>query len=133
MPRSIYLACSGISLLLSTAVFAQAPLPKHPTQQQVVGYHLQQQREWNLRQLPANSVLYKWAPKLNTLHYTVGWKENDLPAYNTPFGFTIRQAPVGLALDKENLYNYRNSSYLKNYLHREVPTLYGRPNSSYKE
>src|SRR5688500_6531103 len=97
MPRSIYVACSGISLLLSTALMGQVPpLPRHPTQQQIIGYHLQQQREWNLRQLPTNSVLYRAAPKFNTsLTYSVGWKADELPAYNTPYGLMVKPTPIG--------------------------------------
>jgi hypothetical protein len=126
MPHSIYIACSGISLLLSTAVFGQVPpLPRHPTQQQIVGYHLQQQREWNLRQLPPNSVLYKAAPKFNTsLSYTLGWKADELPAYNTPYGFTAKLPPTGLGLIKDDYYDYRKSPFLKNYLTREIPNLF---------
>lgn len=57
MPRTILL-CSGIFLLSTTNVSAQS-LPKNPTPQQVVGYRMAEQQQWNSQQLPKKSVLYK--------------------------------------------------------------------------
>ena len=68
MPRTITLICSGICLLLTTSLPAQFPLPKHPTLQQVVGYAMREQRAWNHKQLPANSVLFKADPAYTASH-----------------------------------------------------------------
>ena len=57
MPRTIIL-CSGILLLGTTNVSGQSS-PKNPTPQQVVGYRMVEQQQWNSQQLPKNSVLYK--------------------------------------------------------------------------
>jgi hypothetical protein len=120
MPRTTSLVCSGICLLLTTVVFAQAPLPRHPTHQQVVGYTLQQQQAWHHRQLPANSVLFKSSPNYSASHAFLHHRSlMDLPAYDTPYGFSIKQAyplyPDFQSATREN----RPFSFLKLYLAKE--------------
>jgi hypothetical protein len=59
MPRINLFLCSGVCLLNATVLTAQL-LPKNPTIKQVVSYQLFQQQKWNMKQLPQNSVLYKY-------------------------------------------------------------------------
>lgn len=57
----------------------------------MVGYSLRQQRAWNHKQLPVNSVLFKADPAYTASHAFLHQRNlTDLPAYNTPYGFTIR-------------------------------------------
>lgn len=58
MPRISFLLCSGVCVFNATVIIGQS-LPKNPTQQQVIGYRIQQQKMWNAQQLPKNSVLFK--------------------------------------------------------------------------
>jgi len=53
--------CCGVCLLFATGTKAQSPLPlpRNPTIKQVIAYRLQDQHNWELKQLPRNSVLYK--------------------------------------------------------------------------
>ncbi len=59
MPRLNFLLCSGFSLISVAAVNAQN-FPKNPTLQQIVGFQLNQVQNWQMEQLPANSVLYQF-------------------------------------------------------------------------
>lgn len=52
--------------------------------QQVVGYRLQEQRQWNMEQLPSNSVLRKSYPGSPSLHYEFSFKKEKLPAISLP-------------------------------------------------
>ena len=58
MPLKKIHLCSGICLLYTAALIAQAP-PKNKSLTNVVGYQLYQQKQWNEKQLPKNSILYK--------------------------------------------------------------------------
>ena len=58
MPQSKFILCGAVCSLIVIAATSQS-LPKHPTIQQVVGFQQYQQQKWNMKQLPANSVLYK--------------------------------------------------------------------------
>lgn len=85
------MVCSGICLLFTTTLTGQAPHPKHPTLQQVVGYQLQQQRAWSHQHLPANSVLFKSQPAYRASSTFQNRKYlMDLTAYHTPYGFSIK-------------------------------------------
>lgn len=105
--------------MLTTAPFAQAPLPRHPSHQQVVGYALRQQQAWNHRQLPANSVLFKsnayYAASHTFLHNR---NLMDLPAYQVPYGFTIR-TPYTLYPNRDALAKAPPFSFLQLYLSKE--------------
>ncbi len=57
MPRIKLILCSGIFCFYFTALSAQVT-PKGKTINQVVGYQIHQQKQWNYEQLPKNSVLY---------------------------------------------------------------------------
>ena len=59
MPRLNFLLCSGFSLI-SVAVVNAQNFPKNPTLQQIVGFQLNQVQNWQMEQLPANSVLYQF-------------------------------------------------------------------------
>ena len=59
MPRNSLIICSGFCLLSAVSLHAQKLL-RNPTLQQIVGYQLQQVQDWQLKQLPANSVLYQF-------------------------------------------------------------------------
>ena len=68
MPRLNFLLCSGFSLI-SVAVVNAQNFPKNPTLQQIVGFQLNQVQNWQMEQLPANSVLYQFkspVPKIQT-------------------------------------------------------------------
>ena len=68
MPRLNFLLCSGFSLISVAAVNAQN-FPKNPTLQQIVGFQLNQVQNWQMEQLPANSVLYQFkspVPKIES-------------------------------------------------------------------
>jgi hypothetical protein len=79
MPRTILL-CSGIFLLSTTNVSGQS-LPKNPTVQQVVGYRIVEQQQWNSQQLPKNSIVYKTGRKYP------GWQ-------SLQFNFKKQKQPV---------------------------------------
>lgn len=59
MPRITFFLCSGFSLISAANLNAQN-FPGNPTLQQIVGYQLNQVRNWQMEQLPANSVLYQF-------------------------------------------------------------------------
>ncbi len=59
MPRLNFLLCSGFSLI-SVAIVNAQNFPKNPTLQQIVGFQLNQVQNWQMEQLPANSVLYQF-------------------------------------------------------------------------
>lgn len=40
-------------------------MPKKPTPQQFAGYHIKEQQNWQLKQLPASSVTYKFGTNYN--------------------------------------------------------------------
>lgn len=68
MPRLNFLLCSGFSLI-SVAVVNAQNFPKNPTLQQIVGFQLNQVQNWQMEQLPANSVLYQFkspVPKIKS-------------------------------------------------------------------
>ena len=68
MPRLNFLLCSGFSLI-SVAVVNAQNFPKNPTLQQIVGFQLNQVQNWQMDQLPANSVLYQFkspVPKIES-------------------------------------------------------------------
>ena len=68
MPRLNFLLCSGFSLISVAVVIAQN-FPKNPTLQQIVGFQLNQVQNWQMEQLPANSVLYQFkspVPKIKS-------------------------------------------------------------------
>ena len=69
MPRLNFLLCSGFSLI-SVAVVNAQNFPKNPTLQQIVGFQLNQVQNWQMEQLPANSVLYQFkspVPKIKSI------------------------------------------------------------------
>jgi hypothetical protein len=105
--------------MLTTALFAQAPLPRHPSHQQVVGYALREQQAWNHRQLPANSVLFKSNINYAASHtFLQNRSLMDLPAYQVPYGFTIRM-PYTLHPQQEALAKAPPFSFLQLYLSKE--------------
>ena len=70
MPRIKTILCSGVCLFYFTALFSQVPPPKNKTLSNVVGYQVYQQKLWNIKQLPKNSVLYQYNSKY-IYHYNV--------------------------------------------------------------
>lgn len=120
MPRIIYLVCSGICLLLTTAAYGQAPLPKHPSLQQIVGYQMRQQHAWNLQQLPANSVLLKnaqnYTAHLTYLHHR---DQRKLPPLHPGYSFTIKPAYTLYPDYRAALEEEATLSFLQLYLSRE--------------
>lgn len=84
MPPINLLLCSGICLYTSTGLFAQH-LPKNPTPSQVIGYQITEQKKWNIRQLPRNSVLYKYYSANSTVEpYNFTFKKEKLPGIALP-------------------------------------------------
>jgi len=59
-----YFMLLGICLKSTGGITAQV-MPKKPTPQQFAGYHVKQQQNWQLKQLPANSVTYKFTANNN--------------------------------------------------------------------
>ncbi|HEY1115848.1 MAG TPA: hypothetical protein VGE66_19935 [Chitinophagaceae bacterium] len=108
MPRTISLVCSGICILLTTALSGQALLPKPTTQRQVSRSVLQQQRAWSHRQLPVNPALYNAQPAYSAGHRFPDRKYlMDLPTSQTPMGISIRPTyslypDYSAALEEEN-------------------------------
>src|SRR5512138_602054 len=62
MPRIQTLICSVICFVICSVTTAQS-LHKNPTIQQVVSYHVYQQKKWNYDQLPKKSIQYRSDPK----------------------------------------------------------------------
>jgi hypothetical protein len=85
-----------------------------------VGYHLRQQQAWNHRQLPANSVLFKSNANYVASHaFLQNRSLMDLPAYDNPPGFTIRQTYTLYPDYKEALTKDDPYDVLKIYLARD--------------
>jgi hypothetical protein len=75
MPRTMNIFCGAVCLLVTNAASSQA-LPRNPTIQQVVGYRMQQERQWKAQQLPVNSVLFQMrAPAITGRYYGFTAKE----------------------------------------------------------
>jgi hypothetical protein len=101
MPRINFFVCSGVYFLLPAIATAQS-LPKNPTIQQVAGYQKYQQQQWSMKQLPSNSVLYRYYS--NSL---------ALPIRNS---FTTTEPKAIINLDRLNNNISRQGSYLQSYL-----------------
>lgn len=54
----------GICLEFAGGITAQV-MPKKPTAHQFAGYHVKEQQSWQVKQLPANSVTYKFSANNN--------------------------------------------------------------------
>ena len=77
------LFCSGC-ILYTTILSAQSP-PKNKSLTNVVGYQLYQQKQWNEKQIPKNSVLYKSNPKnISPVDYRVADPGLQLPQLPQP-------------------------------------------------
>lgn len=72
MPRTIFFICSGVCLLNATATIAQH-LSRNPNPQQIIGFRMQEQQNWNIKQLPKNSVLYK------SVNSYAAWQASIIP------------------------------------------------------
>ncbi|HEY6502676.1 MAG TPA: hypothetical protein VIZ28_01760 [Chitinophagaceae bacterium] len=84
MPRICLLLCSGVCLLNVTVTVAQN-LPQKPTPQQVAGYQMQQQHQWQMKQLPKNSVLYKTGyTNMPYRSYDFSFKKEKQPYFSLP-------------------------------------------------
>lgn len=64
MTTARYIITLGICLVIAGGVTAQV-MPKKPTPQQFAGYHVKEQQNWQIKQLPANSVTYKFNTNYN--------------------------------------------------------------------
>ena len=88
MPRLNFLLCSGFSLISVAAVNAQN-FPKNPTLQQIVGFQLNQVQNWQMEQLPANSVLYQFKSPVPKI------KSNQISDFEPIIRFSIQpETPV---------------------------------------
>ena len=88
MPRLNFLLCSGFSLISVAAVNAQN-FPKNPTLQQIVGFQLNQVQNWQMEQLPANSVLYQFKSPVPKI------KSNQISDFEPIIRFSIQpEMPV---------------------------------------
>lgn len=106
MPRICLFICSGVCLLNATALTAQV-LPKNPTIKQVVSYQLFQQQKWNMKQLPQNSVLYKYNYSNPALHRDEFLVKNEFK-------------PAFISLDQSvTASNPEQGSFLQSYLLKE--------------
>lgn len=95
MPRITILLCSGFSLISTASVNAQN-FPKNPTLQQIVGYQLNQVQNWQMEQLPANSVLYQFKTPIPKI------KSNQISDFEPIIRFPVQpEAPVAEMLFKE--------------------------------
>ena len=88
MPRLNFLLCSGFSLI-SVAVVNAQNFPKNPTLQQIVGFQLNQVQNWQMEQLPANSVLYQFKSPVPKI------KSNQISDFEPIIRFSIQpETPV---------------------------------------
>jgi hypothetical protein len=76
MPRIKTIFSSGICMLCITAITAQALPPKNKTQDNIVGYQLHQQEQWNYNHLPKNSIQFRSDPKY------IGFSYKKNPAFS---------------------------------------------------
>jgi hypothetical protein len=85
MPRIQILICSGTCLLIYSVATAQLLPKKNSSIQQVISYHVYQQKLWSLKQFPKNSVLYQY----NSTHvfktYLPSTESSDLSGLNISF------------------------------------------------
>jgi ribosomal protein L37E len=109
MPLKKTLICSGIGILYITALTAQIAPPKNKTLNNVVGYQLYQQKQWDYNQLPKNTVQYKTGPKY-VMHTESKLINNDLhllpiatPAINNNFSISPN---LGSYLQKSRFLDY---------------------------
>ncbi len=58
MPLLSTLLCSGASLLITYTAIAQSPIYNTKVNR-VIGKQLQEQQQWNFKDIPRNSVLYQ--------------------------------------------------------------------------
>jgi hypothetical protein len=101
----IYFHGSGICLLLSSIVFGQAPMPKNLTLQQVVANRLQQQRQWNLRELPRHTMRYSSSLSPASSNFSGGAGQKSVPA-TPPVSKTYGQPPTQPAQPSATLQSY---------------------------
>lgn len=84
MPRYVGFLNIGVLVCGFITTHAQG-LPKNASHDQVMGYQLQQQKQWTVNQLPRNSVLYKsshpYAPESAA---SIGPIKNKLPNIHLP-------------------------------------------------
>jgi len=85
MPRIKTILCSGICLLYITAIAAQVLSPKNKTISNLVSYQVYQQKLWNMKQLPKNSVLYQYYSKYSFHHDVLPNKSLSLSPANILF------------------------------------------------
>lgn len=116
MPRIYLLLCSGVCLLNTADITAQA-LPKKPTIQQVVGYRLQQQQSWNRNQLPQNSVLYKYnADHSAWRSYDFTFKKDKLPGIPMSFSGLYKQ-PLQDNIIHQGFFLHKRSAMFRQWLY----------------
>lgn len=95
MPRITFLLCSGFSLISAANLNAQN-FPRNPTLQQIVGYQLNQVQNWQMEQLPANSVLYQFKTPIPKI------KQNQISDFEPVIRFSLQpEIPVAEMLFKE--------------------------------
>lgn len=104
MPRN-YIICIGI-IALGTSANTQS-LPRNPNMQEVIGYRIWEQKNWELNQLPSNSVQFRFQAIQPT------WKPYFHSFYNPGYNFSIQSFrnmnlsnPTGISMFQVNPYPF---------------------------
>ncbi len=103
-----------VCMQIVSGITAQV-MPKKPTPAQFAGYHVKQQQNWQLKQLPAASVTYKFTANNNI---------NQLHHFNL-----YRQQPVVPSIPKPAINSHRPgnkyilSPYLQLYMKQDQQQL----------
>ncbi|MBC6491423.1 hypothetical protein BC349_10290 [Flavihumibacter stibioxidans] len=103
MPRNLILLCCGVGLFFSTSHIVQSQ-PAKPVNQRFINYQLEQQKNWQNKQLPANSVLYRHSVKYPAAAFRLS-READRPV-------TIRMPSYMIPLETSN-FNPSLQQYLQ--------------------
>lgn len=73
MPHRHLVLGAAVYFLSAAALPAQG-LPKRPSMQQVVGYHQWEEQKWRFKQVPANSVFFKYRTGIVYLRENFGYQ-----------------------------------------------------------
>ena len=118
MPRRNYLQCCGVVLLFSASLNVNAQPAPDLSQQRLINYQLQQQKIWQNKQLPVNSVLYRNtvkypAPELQFKRKSIHSSGIHSPAIYSP---ATQSSPIRLPIYVTKQETSYSDLFLKNQL-----------------